>query len=156
MAGLDVNQILAGGVIGTAVTGAVALAGHLLSRLTTVDTSKIEDRSKFTRDLMEQVEKLYEENGELRHAAVASQRRELSFIRFMSYIGGELRVLGGTIASLFLELLRDEPRKEEMLADVQEMQDCSLRISDILAQEERLTESFQLASKDQREEFKTK
>jgi hypothetical protein len=91
-------------IIGGGVTGGVALAGHIINRRTSIDTKNIDDRSKFQADLMKQLEDTKEEYAafkkecraeidEMKRVVRFMQKREFSFIRLLTTIDSELRVL---------------------------------------------------------------
>ena len=96
------------GTGGLAVAAATAF-GYWMKSRTVITLNNVDDRAKFTGNLMSQLEKAFQEIGELKAAVALTSRREISFIRMYSIMTGEIRVING-----YLGLLRDDICKEGM------------------------------------------
>jgi vacuolar-type H+-ATPase subunit I/STV1 len=130
------SQLGAGAIIGVIVTGAVNLAGHLIKRRTTIDTTRIEDRDRFTDTLMGQVAKLFEKVGELEAVVSNMNRRELTFIRVFANLSGELRVLDGHLSVHQVELKNDSLDRDELQQQTNYMRETLQRMIRLMEQED--------------------
>jgi hypothetical protein len=133
--GIDWVQLGIGGIIGTALTGVVSVVGQLISRSTTIDTSKIEDRRELTKELFEQLERTFLKVGELEGSMSLSQRRELVLVRVLLNIGAELRILNGFLTVHALELKKDSPDCEELRESAAAMLGALTRMQSLLEAE---------------------
>jgi ABC-type transporter Mla subunit MlaD len=129
-------QLAPGAVLGVVITGFVTLAGHLIKRRTTLDTTRIEDRDKFTATLMEQVGQLFEKVGELEAITSTMNRRELTFIRIFANLSGELRVLDGHLSVHQVELKNELLDRKELEQQTNYMRETLHRMIRLMEQED--------------------
>jgi hypothetical protein len=104
MADFDIRQLGVGGVIGVVLTVGANLVGIYLNRRTTIDTSKLDDRSELTQQLMGQLNQAFSDIGELRQSVSTLQRNEGTYIRLIANLGAEIRVCSGFIETAVMEM----------------------------------------------------
>lgn len=92
--------IIPGAIISAIITTIATILGKLISRSTSIGTANIEDRSKFTRDLLRRVETMEAEVSGMR-------KRENRIVQIVSIIGGEMRALSGSFDQLINDLEDD-------------------------------------------------
>lgn len=96
---MEVKLTLAG-VISVAVNAFVVIYGQRISRLTTIDTSKIDDSAKFRHDLMTQLEAAFEELG-LKNARLSAVEKENTALgRIVMSVQYELRIIKDCVGEL--------------------------------------------------------
>lgn len=140
---IDWVQVGIGSIVGAFITGFVSIVGTLVNRSTTIDTKRIDDRGQFTRDLMEQCERMFTEVGELRAAVSVTQRREITFIRLFANLGAEIRILNGYLSVHAMELKREPVDYGELQQQADSMLECLRRMQSLIDTEhEHLTQDL--------------
>lgn len=94
------SVIIPGAIFSAVITALAGVIGKLISRSTSIGTANIDDRGKFTRDLLRRVESMEIELQALR-------KRENRIVQIVSVLGGEMRALSGLIG-LLVDDLHDE------------------------------------------------
>jgi hypothetical protein len=108
------SVIIPGAIISAVITAFAGVIGKLISRSTTIGTANIEDRGKFTRDLLRRVETMEAEISALR-------KRENRVVQIVSVIGGELRVLSSLVGQLVDDLGHDKLDQKEVLSQTRQI-----------------------------------
>lgn len=105
----DWTILIPGAVISAVITAIATVIGWWIRKSTSVDTANIDDRGKFTRDLLHRIETMEAEIKELR-------RRETRVVKIISFFGAEMRVLSNLITALVDDLHDENADKKNLLS----------------------------------------
>jgi hypothetical protein len=112
----NLGQVGIGTLIGIAITQGVAALGHIINQRTSLQTNQIDDRSKLTHDLMEQLENSFNKQGALSSALTGCQHENITLISILANAEAEHRTMHGIMSEILRELDEKTPTNKENLA----------------------------------------
>ncbi len=105
----NIGQVGIGTLIGLAINQGVIVLGKYIDSKTPIKTAEIDDRAKFTKDLMTALEHSHTDHGVTKLALAGCQSENISLMGVVVSIEAELRSIYATMSELLREVNKDPP-----------------------------------------------
>lgn len=117
----EISNLAGGGILGIVIVSICTLLGLLIRRNGSIITARIGAVPKSEENMVKFITELRQRTTDLEKQLSTLDRRELTFIRLMASIGGELRVLNGYLGVHMIEIKAENLDREELNRQCEEI-----------------------------------